>query len=50
MAMGIHFAVNILHLIIGQGDTPIASGAALAIYHRAKVCHIRTVDDFDYCC
>ena len=30
MAMGIHFAVNIFAiLIIGQGDTPIGSGAAL---------------------
>ena len=30
MAMGIHFAVNIFAiLIIGQGQTPIRSGAAL---------------------
>ena len=51
MAMGIHFAVNIFAiLIIGQGDTPIDRSGTLAIYHRAKVCHIRTVDDFDYRC
>jgi membrane protease YdiL (CAAX protease family) len=32
MAMGIHFAVNIFAiLIIGQGDTPIGSGAALLL-------------------
>ena len=48
MAMGIHFAVNIFAiLIIGQGDTPRGT---LAIYHRAKVCNIGTIDDCDHGC